>query len=587
MTATPRGAVSTHIPLTQNTAEVLEFRCLYTHDLRRKQKRWQDGLLRYHTFNKRIMVYDDERHLVGDAHWKRPAPIATDEELTLDAGVLVTVSERVGQEITDLTPLFERRTSNAANRDAGRTLTPRPLSRAPPSKHVSLSTLLGGPKGIGKAALPTRSPYDARHADASDGPQAKRRRLDSLPSSPAYTLRPQPAVPGCSSAELVVDLVSSGGAPPTSPIRAAPVPRIKTPAARPFAPPARPLEPAARPTEPAARPLESVARPTIPARERTGIPGPAHPVGPVSDFAATRPANSRAGLAVPAPAPARPAYAPPDVTITRAKTLPNPPAPKPTRTPHCEPETGPELELEPAQSPPAPLPAQPRSRARKSTAQQTAPSVIELESEPEPPAPPVPKPRGRPRKTPAQHTAPSAAAAKLATAAAKRKAAQITKPPSEPPKPPPPPSTRNPRARPLRLMSGGRPTLLCAQPPASRTKPAAPRSAPTEYVDLDFDLDSPSPPRARTARGGVGKGKEQGRVQGREQEAGKAGTPPPAGTGSTSYGTPRASDFPPSTTVPVCKLPLAGAWTVEATDLFEWRPPDWERRVAREVESDG
>jgi len=43
---------------TQNTAPVLEFQCLFTFDLRRKQKRWQDGFLRFHTFNKRIMVYD-------------------------------------------------------------------------------------------------------------------------------------------------------------------------------------------------------------------------------------------------------------------------------------------------------------------------------------------------------------------------------------------------------------------------------------------------------------------------------------------------------------------------------------------------
>jgi len=47
---------SLSVPQTSDTAPVLELNCLYTHNVRRKSKRWQDGFLRYHTFNKRIMV---------------------------------------------------------------------------------------------------------------------------------------------------------------------------------------------------------------------------------------------------------------------------------------------------------------------------------------------------------------------------------------------------------------------------------------------------------------------------------------------------------------------------------------------------
>jgi hypothetical protein len=64
------GTPSLSIPPSQNTAPVLEFNCLYTHDIRRKQKRWQDGFLRFHTFNKRVMVYDVPRNFIGDMHRK-------------------------------------------------------------------------------------------------------------------------------------------------------------------------------------------------------------------------------------------------------------------------------------------------------------------------------------------------------------------------------------------------------------------------------------------------------------------------------------------------------------------------------------
>ncbi|OJJ85371.1 uncharacterized protein ASPGLDRAFT_34175 [Aspergillus glaucus CBS 516.65] len=97
------------VPLTQSTAQVFKFRCLFTHDLRRKAKRWQDGFVRYHTFNKRVMVFDDQGNFVGDLHWRQEETIQDGDELELDKGVLIQVGESMEKTETDLSPLFERR----------------------------------------------------------------------------------------------------------------------------------------------------------------------------------------------------------------------------------------------------------------------------------------------------------------------------------------------------------------------------------------------------------------------------------------------------------------------------------------------
>src|SRR6187402_2584144 len=99
------GAVtaSLEIPQSQNTAPVLEFRCLYTQDIRRKQKRWQDGRLKFHTFNKRVMVFDERSNFVGDTHWRRDSEFDAGEELELErGGILVEVGECAGRRDQDL-----------------------------------------------------------------------------------------------------------------------------------------------------------------------------------------------------------------------------------------------------------------------------------------------------------------------------------------------------------------------------------------------------------------------------------------------------------------------------------------------------
>lgn len=206
MTAAVRhaSARTSSLPQTQNTAPVLEFNCLYTYDVRRKSKRWQDGFLRYHTFNKRIMVYDVPRNYIGDSHWTGDSEVADGDEVTLDkSGVLVQVAEAVGRTETDLTELHSGRKKSGAGRGSSapgvgpRTPAARTsnviAARSPNQlKHRSLNALLGVSKGpIGKATLPDKSPFELRQAHGENGQgeevrMSKRQRVEHL-TAPSMT----------------------------------------------------------------------------------------------------------------------------------------------------------------------------------------------------------------------------------------------------------------------------------------------------------------------------------------------------------------------------------------------------------------
>lgn len=197
------------VPSTQNTAPVLEYRCLYTHDLRRKQKRWQDGLLRFHTFNKRIMVYDVSRNYIGDMHWRDDEILQDGDEFQLDRGVFVQVGEATGSMEQDLTGLFEKRkkapevvVNQEVLQQPPALPTARPTDLQPSQlRPKTLNALLGTPKGrIGRAALPTKSPHELRvESENSSWHQdrpAKRQRIESHLERRAERNRtPTPPVP--------------------------------------------------------------------------------------------------------------------------------------------------------------------------------------------------------------------------------------------------------------------------------------------------------------------------------------------------------------------------------------------------------
>ncbi|KAI4282267.1 MAG: hypothetical protein L6R35_005456, partial [Caloplaca aegaea] len=231
-------STSLTIPATQNTAPVFSFSCLYTHDLRRKQKRWQDGLLRFHTFNKRIMVYDVPRNFIGDTFWRESQALQDGDDLELEKGILVQVGEQVDKTVTDLSGLLEKRTpkrpvaegpresqvrerscqivarnqAGSAIRAAAERQFETPFTQLRPK---SLNALLGRPRGpVGRAAVPTRSPAELRN-DQENGfvsgeRPPKRRRVEYHTGSPSVA---QPARIGIASS--MPKPVGKPGVPPS------------------------------------------------------------------------------------------------------------------------------------------------------------------------------------------------------------------------------------------------------------------------------------------------------------------------------------------------------------------------------------
>ncbi|KAH0846666.1 hypothetical protein AYO21_08067 [Fonsecaea monophora] len=213
LTSTHGGSASARLTVapTQNTAPVHEFRCLYTRDLRKKAKKWHDGSLRFHTFNRRVMVYDDAKNYIGDLHYRQEEEFTEGVEIQLDRGVMVEVGERLGETQTDLAPILERARPEKPTplpRQTTASAT-RPLSTGPSQRPKSLLEVLGPSQGRpGRARLPAHSPYEQRRSANRVGlvgsPQ-KKQRLDSdkenqfdhvhQPVRPVRPRLPQPMQP--------------------------------------------------------------------------------------------------------------------------------------------------------------------------------------------------------------------------------------------------------------------------------------------------------------------------------------------------------------------------------------------------------
>ncbi|KAJ5322795.1 hypothetical protein N7452_011084 [Penicillium brevicompactum] len=176
----------------QVTASVAKFRCLYSHDLRRKSKRWHDGHLRYHKHNKRVMVYDDSGNFIGDHHWRSLDEVQDGDEMELDKGVLIEVGENMGITETDISNLYEKKRSSQGSpqsRDpvpsapSASAATPTPRYGGSSQSYRSLTDLLG----IKKTPVnPFASPYEQRHAvptpprDTGPEPAPKRQKTSAV-----------------------------------------------------------------------------------------------------------------------------------------------------------------------------------------------------------------------------------------------------------------------------------------------------------------------------------------------------------------------------------------------------------------------
>ncbi|KAK7530158.1 uncharacterized protein J3D65DRAFT_526631, partial [Phyllosticta citribraziliensis] len=248
----------------QNTAPVHEFACLYTHDLRRKQKRWHDGFLKFHTFNKRAMVYDQSRNHIGDTYWKEGNQMQEGDELTLENGVIVEVAEPKSTTQTDLTPILRKRPVPASSSGA---------VAQPPNR--PLSAVLGTPKGpLGKAQLPIRSPFEERQRNDWTAREraTKRQRVAQVPPQ-RKNAPPQPMAPPMRQTPLtdpslprskdVIDLTSDVEEPMSSDVTIPNTPpdlgrppgRKNTPSPRPrtLNPPPSPSRVSSAPSPPALR----------------------------------------------------------------------------------------------------------------------------------------------------------------------------------------------------------------------------------------------------------------------------------------------------------------------------------------------
>ncbi|KAF4451767.1 hypothetical protein F53441_5301 [Fusarium austroafricanum] len=159
------------------------------------------------TFNRRVMVYDDRNHFIGDAHWQEGGDLEPGDEFELDRGAaIVQVSDCTGEREQDLTELLdkrakevEKRRANAGTRTPGSTAavthTPRNDQNAPhfQLRHRPLNDLVGGASRIGRAVISPHSPYEVRKMAESPGQQqdspsedarsSKRRKREESPPS--------------------------------------------------------------------------------------------------------------------------------------------------------------------------------------------------------------------------------------------------------------------------------------------------------------------------------------------------------------------------------------------------------------------
>ncbi|KAH1979317.1 hypothetical protein LV164_004523 [Aspergillus fumigatus] len=213
--ATPRGTRSLNVPATQNTAPVIKFRCLFTHDVRRKAKRWHDGFLRYHTFNKRVMVYDTTGYFIGDLHWRQDDGIQDGDELELDKGVLIQVCEPVEQTQTDLSTLYNnKKKAQDSPTQAAEPSAPTLRASAPVRSSISsqqprsLNDLLGIRKTHAGLSV---SPYEERQRQKQkeDKRLASERAAKRQKTTPAHVPTEQQPRRSVANPPVLIDLSDS------------------------------------------------------------------------------------------------------------------------------------------------------------------------------------------------------------------------------------------------------------------------------------------------------------------------------------------------------------------------------------------
>ncbi|TVY81153.1 Uncharacterized protein LSUE1_G006907 [Lachnellula suecica] len=192
---------SLDVPPTQTTAPVLEYRCLFTPDLRKKQKKWQDGRLKLHTFNSKVVVYDDRANIVGDTHWREGSQLEDGDEIELErGGFLVQVGEYLEKRDQDLSELVDKRKKEKGERAAAKLAASPAVGRsqalstpAPHLKPKALNTLLTPSGHYGRASVSNASPFEERQrldglggGNENERPSKRRKQVESTQSKNGY-----------------------------------------------------------------------------------------------------------------------------------------------------------------------------------------------------------------------------------------------------------------------------------------------------------------------------------------------------------------------------------------------------------------
>lgn len=104
-------------------AQVHRFTVIYTPDIRKKSKRWYDGEITFHTFNKRVrwiaagtqsstetqvMLFSSDKLLLDSAFLPHFTGLDIDEELRLETHS-VQIQEKGKSSMVDLTPILKRK----------------------------------------------------------------------------------------------------------------------------------------------------------------------------------------------------------------------------------------------------------------------------------------------------------------------------------------------------------------------------------------------------------------------------------------------------------------------------------------------
>lgn len=98
----------------RSVARVDRFKCLWTANKHQVRKRWHDGILHFHTFNLRIMLYDEANVLIDDLFILKQH-IVSGDEIEFN-GHLVIVEDALDAIYSDISSLYVR---NQKRREKG------------------------------------------------------------------------------------------------------------------------------------------------------------------------------------------------------------------------------------------------------------------------------------------------------------------------------------------------------------------------------------------------------------------------------------------------------------------------------------